>query len=296
MPTGNEPARKGDGAAAQTAGTPMSRQLDTPAGIEPFVGRILHGDCVSWMARLPEAAVDLVFADPPYNVSGKAMQWRGKTGGGDWYKVNEAWDVLPAGDYAAFTRAWLEQAWRLLRPAGSLYVSCTQHNLGILLVTLERIGFRLVNVVVWQKPNAMPSMTRRTFTHSTEFVLFVAKGKGWTFNYEALKQINPERRRDGERRQMRDVWTIPLCQGRERLRGPGGRALHPTQKPETLLERVIVASSHPGEVVLDPFMGSGTTAVVAERLGRRWIGIEREERYLHAALDRIRRAREGLER
>ncbi len=258
--------------------------------LEPFLGTILQGDCVSEMARLPDRCIDLVFADPPYNLSGKAMQWRGKAMGGDWYKVNETWDVLSADDYAAFTRGWLEQVRRLLRPSGSLYVSCTQHNLGVLLVTLEALAMRLVNIIVWQKPNAMPSMTRRTFTHSTEFVLFFAKGKGWTFNYEDIKRINPERRKDGKRRQMRDVWTIPVCQGQERLKGPDNRALHPTQKPEKLLERIIIASSNPGDVVLDPFMGSGTTAVVAERLGRRWVGIERDQRFREAALARIGRA------
>jgi site-specific DNA-methyltransferase (adenine-specific)/modification methylase len=133
----------------------------------------------------------------------------------------------------------------------------------------------------------MPSMTRRNFTHSTELVLYFAKGPGWTFNYDEVKRLNPERRIDGEAKQMRDLWTFPVCQGKERLRGPDNRALHPTQKPEALLERVIVASSRPGEVVLDPFLGSGTTAVVAKRLGRRWIGIEREESYRAAAEQRI---------
>jgi len=252
------------------------------------LGEVLLGDCVMWLARFPAGCIDLVFADPPYNLSGKSMKWQGKAMGGDWYKVNEGWDVLEPEEYEAFTRAWVAESYRVLRDGGAIYVSCTQHNLGILLPVLERAGFRRNNVITWYKPNAMPSMTRRTFTHATEFILFFSKGSRWTFNYEELKRINPERRKDGKPRQMRDLWTIPVCQGRERLKGPDNRALHPTQKPEALLERIIVASSRPGEVVLDPFMGSGTTAVVAQRLGRRWIGIERDESFRTAALARVR--------
>jgi len=242
------------------------------------------------MAELPGESVDLIFADPPYNLSGKNMRWEGKAMGGNWYKVNERWDTLTEEDYARFTQAWLEQAYRLLKPAGSIYVSCTYHNLGVLMVTLEALHFRCNNVITWYKSNAMPSMTRRSFTHATEFVLYFAKGSGWTFNYDEMKRINPERRKDGASKQMRDLWTFPVCQGKERLKGKDGRALHPTQKPEGLLERVILASSQPGDVVLDPFLGSGTTAVVARRHGRSWIGLERDEGYLAAARIRLAEA------
>ncbi len=292
MPRASRPMPEGELASVgrEVPEPGPSRERVEPVGsLDPsmVVGRILPGDCVEWMGRLPGGCIDLIFADPPYNLSGTNMQWRGKGMGGDWYKVNEKWDTLAPEAYESFTRSWLEQSNRLLRPGGSIYVSCTQHNLAVLLVTLEALGLRRNNVITWHKPNPMPSMTRRTFTHASEFVLFFSKGSGWTFNYDELKRINPEQRKDGKPRQMRDVWTIPLCQGRERLKGPDNRALHPTQKPEALLERIIVASSRPGDIVLDPFMGTGTTAVVAERLGRRWVGIERDETYRNAARDRL---------
>ncbi len=248
---------------------------------------LLAGDCIEVMMGWPAECIDLIFADPPYNLSGKGMQWEGKAMGGNWETVNETWDVLSPEHYARFTRGWLEACHRLLTPTGSIYISCTHHNLGVLMVTLDALGLRCNNVITWYKPNAMPSMTRRNYTHATEFVLYFVRGPGWTFNYDALKAVNPERRKDGETRQMRDLWTFPVCQGRERLRGEDNRALHPTQKPEGLLDRVILGSSRPGDVVLDPFVGSGTTAAVAKRLGRRWIGIDREERYLVAARQRL---------
>lgn len=250
-------------------------------------GQILLGDCLEHLAVLPDGGVDLVFADPPYNLSGHGMSWKGKGMGGDWYMVNEDWDRMDEGAYTQFTRAWLAACHRVLKPNGAAWICCTHHNLGLMAVTLERLGFRTLNIVTWYKSNAMPSMTRRTFTHACEYLLFVARGPGWTFNYDDMKRLNPERREDGEPKQMRDLWTFPVCQGKERLRREDGRALHPTQKPVALVERAILASTRPGELVLDPFMGSGTTAVAATRTGRRWIGIERQEGYREAALKRV---------
>jgi site-specific DNA-methyltransferase (adenine-specific)/modification methylase len=155
------------------------------------------------------------------------------------------------------------------------------------MTVLKQLNFKINNVIVWQKSNAMPNMTKRVFTHSTEFIVWAVKGKNWIFNYEKLKKINPERQKNGALKQMRDVWEMPLVQGRERLHGKNGRSLHPTQKPEEMLKRIIIASSNKGDIVLDPFLGSGTTAVVAKRLGRRWIGIEKNKKYVKIAEDRV---------
>lgn len=269
---------------------PSAEPSGEPAALAGgWLDSLLLGDCQTLLAQLPPGCVDLVFADPPYNLSGKGMQWEGKAMGGSWYKVNEAWDTLSRDAYTTFTQRWVSECVRLLKPGGALFISCTHHNLGLLMVTLEGLGLRCNNVITWYKPNAMPSMTRRAFTHATELVLYFVKGAGWTFNYEEVKAINPERRsEDGQPRQMRDMWAIPVCQGRERLHGEDKRALHPTQKPEALLERILVAASRPGELVLDPFVGSGTTAVVARRLGRHFIGIEQNPLYWEAAQQRLK--------
>jgi len=246
------------------------------------------GDCTNVLFHeIEKESIHLVFADPPYNLSGNGLKWEGNTTGGDWYMINETWDKMTDEEYLKFTRCWLEGCYRVLRPSGSIYISCTYHNIGELLVTLKSLGFRVNNVITWHKSNAMPNMTRRMFTHSSEFIVWAVKGKGWTFNYDMLRNMNPEKQKDGSDKQMRDVWTIPLVQGKERLRSEDRRALHPTQKPEEILKRVIIASSHEGELVLDPFLGSGTTAKVAQLLGRKWIGIEREEKYVNAALRRL---------
>lgn len=280
-----EPPRPEPNAAEPNAAEPSAAEPN--AAVPLPLDQFLLGDCVTRMEGLPSGSVALIFADPPYNLSGKGMQWEGKEMGGNWYKVNEAWDTMSREAYGTFTERWLKEAVRLLKPAGSLYVCCTLHNLGVLMVTLEGLGMRCNNVITWYKPNAMPSMTRRSYTHATELVLYFVKGPGWTYNYDLLKTLNPDKREDGGTRQMRDLWTFPLCQGKERLRGPDKRALHPTQKPEALVTRAVLASSLEGEVVLDPFMGSGTTAVVARRYGRHFIGIEREARYIEAAAARL---------
>ena len=250
---------------------------------------LLCGDCVALMKnKLSAGSVDLVFADPPYNLSGKGLQWKGNTTGGDWYMVNSDWDRMSPERYLAFTKDWIGACKRILTPSGAMYVCCTFHNLGEVLYTLKNCDFRINNVITWYKSNAMPNMTKRTFTHACEYIVWAVQGKGWTFNYEVMKGINPELRKDGSKKQMRDLWTFPLCQGKERLRRKeDGRALHPTQKPEALVERAILASSLEGGLVLDPFLGSGTTAVVALRHKRRCIGIERNPDYLKAAQKRL---------
>ena len=194
---------------------------------------------------------------------------------------------MAAPEYVQFTRKWIRACHTVLKDNGSIYISCTYHNLAEMMIVLKQWDFKINNVIVWHKTNAMPNMTKRVFTHSTEFVVWAVKGKKWIFNYEELKKINPEKQKDGSKKQMRDVWSLPLVQGKERLRGHDGRALHPTQKPEEMLKRIIIASSNRGDTVLDPFLGSGTTAAVAHNLGRNWIGIEKNKRYIDIAKKRI---------
>jgi site-specific DNA-methyltransferase (adenine-specific) len=249
------------------------------------------GDCIALMgATVPPASVDLIYADPPYNVSGKKLELRDNTTGGPFFKMNERWDTYAPDEYRDFTRAWIGGAHAVLAARGSLYVSCTYHNIGEIIVSARARGFRLNNILTWYKTNAMPSLTRRTFTHATEYVCWFVKGPRWKFNYEAVKRYNPHTTGEGKPKQVRDFLDfieLPVVQGRERRRGNDGRALHPNQKPERLVELILLASSDEGDLVLDPFLGSGTTAVVAERLGRRWIGIEKNATYRAAARKRI---------
>ena len=249
---------------------------------------IYLGDCIEVMNnQIDKESIDLIFADPPYNLSGNGLKWENNKTGGDWYMVNEEWDKMTAPEYLSFTRKWVGASYRVLKNGGSLYISCTYHNIAEVIITLKQLDFRINNVITWQKTNAMPNMTRRVYTHSTEFVIWAVKGKKWIFNYDALKKLNPERQKDGSLKQMRDFWSLPLVQGKERLKGKDGRAMHPTQKPEEMLKRIIVASSNKGDLVLDPFLGSGTTAVVAKQLGRNWIGIEVSDKYVKMSERRI---------
>lgn len=249
---------------------------------------IYQGDCIKVLKEQVDGeSISLIFADPPYNLSGNGLSWKGNKTGGDWYMVNEEWDKMSAPEYIQFTRKWIGACVRVLKDNGSIYISCTFHNLAEVIITLKQLGLEIKNVITWQKTNAMPNMTKRMFTHSTEFIVWAVKGKNWVFNYEDLKKINPDRQIDGTLKQMRDVWQLPLVQGKERLHGKDGRALHPTQKPEELLRRIIIASSNKGDIVLDPFLGSGTTAVVAKRLGRKWVGIDSSEKYVILAKKRI---------
>ncbi|MBD3390682.1 MAG: site-specific DNA-methyltransferase [Chitinivibrionales bacterium] len=255
------------------------------------VDHIYPGDCVEIMHRdIPPASVQLIYADPPYNLSGRRLESKRSATGGPFYKMNEQWDTYGCDEYNAFTRDWMRAAFDALDTRGSLYVSCTYHTVGEIIVCARQQGFKLNNILTWYKPNAMPNLTRRTFTHATEYVCWFVKGCGWKFNYDAVKGFNPHRTQNGKPKQVRDFLdfiALPVVQGRKRLRGANGRALHPNQKPEELIELIIRASSDPGDLVLDPFLGSGTTSVVAQRLGRRWIGIENNGRYRAAAERRM---------
>lgn len=250
---------------------------------------IYNGDCVETLNKnIDEESIDLIFADPPYNLSGNGLKWKGNQTGGDWYMVNETWDKMTAPEYMQFTRKWIGACHRALKKSGAIYIACSYHNIGEVMIVLKQLDFKINNIITWYKTNAMPNMTQRTFTHSTEFVIWAVKGGKWTFNYKKIKEINPAKQKDGSDKQMRDFWEMPLVQGKERLRGSDNRALHPTQKPEEMLKRIIIASSNEGDIVLDPFNGSGTTTYVAKKYGRKWIGIEKEKKYVEAAAKRMR--------
>ena len=248
---------------------------------------LLVGDCVDGLRLFADESVACVFADPPYNLSSKELTWVGKKGGGDWYKINESWDCFAYEDYEEFTARWIAEAVRILVPGGALWVCCSLHNEAECAMAVKRSGMKLLNIVTWVKLNPVPNKTRRSFTHACEYLLFSVKGSNWKFNYSALKEMNPERTKDGSRRAMRDAWELPVCQGRERLHRPDGRAAHPTQKPLELVRRVLVASTDPGDLVVDPFFGSGTTGHAAKDLGRRWIGIESKEEYVPLSEKRL---------
>jgi site-specific DNA-methyltransferase (adenine-specific)/modification methylase len=249
---------------------------------------IYQGDCIKILHdKIDEKSVDLVFADPPYNLSGNGLKWEGNKTGGDWYMVNEEWDKMSAPEYLQFTRKWIGGCHRALKDSGSIYIACSYHNISEVMIVLKQLDFKINNVITWYKTNAMPNMTRRVFTHSTEFIVWATKGKKWTFNYNELKEINPDKQLDGSLKQMRDLWSLPLVQGKERIRGKDGRALHPTQKPEEMLKRIIIASSNVKDIVLDPFLGSGTTAFVAKKLKRHWIGIDSNKKYIEISKKRI---------
>jgi modification methylase len=234
------------------------------------------------MAKLPAASVDLIFADPPYNLQLQGDLKRPDDSRVD--AVDDDWDKFSSfAAYDDFTRAWLTAARRVMKPAATLWVIGSYHNIFRVGTILQDLGFWILNDIVWRKSNPMPNFRGRRFTNAHETMIWAtrsAEHKSYTFNYEALKAGNDDV-------QMRSDWFIPLCTGEERLKGGDGKKLHPTQKPEALLARVVLAASRPDDLVLDPFCGTGTTGAVARRLGRRFIGFEREKEYVRAAEKRI---------
>jgi len=253
-----------------------------PRGVSGSAHRIVIGDCIAELAKLPAASVDLVFADPPYNLQLSSDLKRPDDSHVD--AVDDDWDKFASfAAYDEFTHAWLKAARRVLKPAGTIWVIGSYHNIFRVGATMQDLGFWILNDVIWRKTNPMPNFRGRRFTNAHETLIWASREadtKGYTFNYEVLKAGN-------EDLQVRSDWTIPLCTGEERLKGGDGKKLHPTQKPEALLARVILSSSRPDDLVLDPFAGTGTTGAVAKHLGRRFIGIEREAKYARAAEKRI---------
>jgi modification methylase len=248
----------------------------------PATARILVGDCVAEMAKIPAASVDLVFADPPYNLQLQGDLKRPDDSRVD--AVDDEWDKFSSfAAYDDFTSAWLTACRRAMKPNATLWVIGSYHNVYRVGALLQDLGFWILNDIVWRKSNPMPNFRGRRFTNAHETLIWAAREaakRDYTFNYEALKAGNDDV-------QMRSDWFIPLCTGEERLKGRDGKKLHPTQKPEALLARVILAASRPDDLVLDPFCGTGTTGAVARRLGRRFIGIERDADYAAAATARI---------
>ncbi len=241
---------------------------------------VLVGDCIALMRQMPAASVDLVFADPPYNLQLNADLRRPNNSVVD--GVDDDWDKFADfATYDRFTSDWLSAARRVLKPDGSLWVIGSYHNIFRVGAILQDLGFWILNDVVWRKTNPMPNFRGRRFTNAHETLIWCSQSSDarYTFNYDTMKALN-------EDLQMRSDWLIPLCSGPERLKQDGKKA-HPTQKPEALLHRVLMASSRPGDTVLDPFFGTGTTGAVAKRLGRRFIGLEREESYAKIARARI---------
>ena len=257
------------------------RSIPAIAQSQP-VSQILRGDCVAELAKLPAASVDLVFADPPYNLQLQGDLKRPDDSRVD--AVDDDWDKF--SDFAAyddFTRAWLASCRRVMKPNATLWVIGSYHNIFRVGTMLQDLGFWILNDVIWRKTNPMPNFRGRRFTNAHETLIWASRdaaARQYTFNYEALKAGN-------EDIQVRSDWTIALCTGEERLKGRDNKKLHPTQKPEALLARVILSSSRPDDLVLDPFCGTGTTGAVAKRLGRHFIGIERDEVYRDAAERRI---------
>ncbi len=241
---------------------------------------IIRDDCVTAMRALPAASIDCIFADPPYNLQLGGDLFR--PDGSQVDAVDDDWDKFDSlAAYDRFTHAWLTEARRILKPGGSIWVIGSYHNIFRVGTALQDQGFWILNDIVWRKANPMPNFKGTRFTNAHETLIWASTGEDarYTFNYRAMKTLNDEL-------QMRSDWLIPICGGQERIKR-GGTKAHPTQKPEALLYRLLLASTNPGDVVLDPFFGTGTTGAVAKRLGRRFIGIEREASYVAVAEERI---------
>src|SRR5499427_2489772 len=256
-----------------------------PRGGAPLSNRVLVGDCVSLLAGLASQSVDLVFADPPYNLQLERDLLRPNNTLVD--GVDDDWDKFASfADYDHFSRAWLAECRRLLKPDGAIWVIGSYHNIFRVGALTQDLGFWIQNDIIWRKTNPMPNFRGRRFTNAHETLIWAARDakSRVTFNYEAMKALNDDV-------QMRSDWLFPICSGPERLKDGVGRKAHPTQKPEALLSRILLASTNPGDLVLDPFFGTGTTGAAARRLGRRWLGIERDPVYAEAAGERIANVR-----
>ncbi len=259
----------------QSGGQTGSVTADLP------LDQVMNGDCIELMNRLPEKSVDVIFADPPYNLQLQGNLHRPDNSRVD--GVDDDWDKFESfASYDMFTRAWLQAAHRLLKDNGTIWVIGSYHNIFRVGTALQDIGFWMLNDIIWRKTNPMPNFRGTRFTNAHETMIWCSKNKdakNITFNYEAMKALN-------EGLQMRSDWLLPICSGSERLTVNGHKG-HATQKPESLLHRVLLSSTNPGDVVLDPFFGSGTTGAVAKKLGRHFIGLEREEKYVKLARDRL---------
>ncbi len=250
------------------------------AEIDLPLDSIIMGDCIAAMRALPAKSIDMIFADPPYNLQlGGDLS---RPDGSHVDAVTDEWDKFDSlSAYEKFTRAWLAEARRILKDDGTIWVIGSYHNIFKVGSAIQDLNFWILNDIIWRKSNPMPNFKGTRFTNAHETLIWASMGEKarYTFNYRSMKTLNDEL-------QMRSDWEFPVCGGQERLK-KGGTKVHPTQKPEALIYRILLACTKPGDVVLDPFFGTGTTGAVAKRLGRRWIGIERELGYCDAALERI---------
>ena len=258
-------------------------RVSRPAPVDTRVlplDQIVRGDCIAAMRAMPDKSVDMIFADPPYNLQLGGELFR--PDGSHVDAVTDDWDKFDTfAAYDAFTRAWLAEAHRILKDSGTIWVIGSYHNIFRVGTAVQDLGYWILNDIVWRKANPMPNFRGTRFTNAHETLIWASKGEGakYTFNYRSMKTLNDEL-------QMRSDWEFPICGGQERLKKDGVK-VHPTQKPEALLYRILLACTKPGDVVVDPFFGTGTTGAVAKRLGRHWIGIEREGGYIAAAEERI---------
>jgi modification methylase len=263
------------------------KRADAPAVEAPLsalpLDTIIMQDCITAMRSLPAKSVDMIFADPPYNLQlGGDLS---RPDGSHVDAVTDDWDKFDSlAIYDAFTRAWLSEARRILKDNGAIWVIGSYHNIFKVGSAIQDLGYWILNDIVWRKANPMPNFKGTRFTNAHETLIWASMGEKakYTFNYRSMKTLNDEL-------QMRSDWEFPICGGQERLKKDGVK-VHPTQKPEALIYRILLACTKPGDVVLDPFFGTGTTGAVAKRLGRRWIGIEREQVYVDAARERINAA------
>ena len=249
--------------------------------IRTLLDTVINDDCIKAMEEMEEKSVDLIFADPPYNLQlGEALL---RPDNSNVSGVYEEWDNFDSMEaYDEYTKAWMFAARRLLKDDGALWVIGSYHNIFRVGRILQDMGFWILNDIIWNKVNPMPNFKGTRFTNAHETLIWASKNHNskYTFNYEAMKALN-------EDTQMRSDWHIPLCTGKERLKDKNGGKLHSTQKPEALLYRVIMASTKVGDVILDPFFGTGTTGVIAKKLGRHFIGIEKDAGYVKASVERI---------
>ena len=250
-----------------------------------LLNKIIKGDCITALRKIEEESVDLVFADPPYNLQLGGELFRPNNTKVD--GVDDVWDKFETfREYDEFTEDWLRECKRVLKPNGTLWVIGSYHNIYRVGSVLQDLGFWILNDIVWVKSNPMPNFRGTRFNNAHETLLWVSKDKSakFTFNYKTMKAFNDDK-------QMRSDWFIPICSGRERIKTKSGEKAHSTQKPEELLKRIIVSTSKPGDLVLDPFCGSGTTGAVAKMLNRDFVGIEKEEKYITVAKERIKKVR-----
>jgi modification methylase len=271
--------------AKTKAGSSVASKILAPPKLP--LNQIVVGDCIASMNALPPNSVDLIFADPPYNLQLGGDLTRPDNSHVD--AVNNDWDKFDSfAAYDAFTRDWLKAARRILKDDGAIWVIGSYHNIFRVGTAIQDLGFWILNDVVWNKANPMPNFKGTRLTNAHETLIWATrseKQKKYTFNYDALKTANDDV-------QMRsDWWTFPICSGGERMKNDDGRKSHPTQKPEALLHRIIVGMTNPGDVILDPFFGTGTTGPVAKLLGRNWIGLERDADYIDVATRRIANVR-----